>query len=80
MSRPKTHGPRSQLQIRLDPATIDRLQAEAKARMVSTNWLAARLIGEGLDRLIPVGELSLARDPAKRIRTTGEVARGEVGR
>lgn len=46
---------------RLDPDLVDRLEAAATERVVSVRWIVERLLGEGLDSLIPVEEFSLTR-------------------
>lgn len=41
------------------PEVLDRLDREAEARGVSRSWLAAKLLEEGLDRLLPASEFRL---------------------
>lgn len=43
--------------VRLPPELMKRLEDAAQERMVSRNWLATRLLEEGLDRLIPLDEI-----------------------
>jgi hypothetical protein len=53
---------RPQIQIRLEPALLDRLRAAADERCVSTNLVVVHAITEYLDRLIPVDELLITRE------------------
>lgn len=48
--------------VRLAPELHERLRAEAAARDLSMNYLAARAIEDFLARLIPVDEWKLTRD------------------
>lgn len=47
--------------LRLPPELKDALRQAAEDRDVSMNWLALRLIDDGLKRLVPVSELRLTR-------------------
>lgn len=52
---------RAGLHLRIDADVARRLAEEAEARTLSINFLAGRLLAEGLERLIPVDELTLTR-------------------
>lgn len=53
-------------QVRFDADLHERLDTEAKARMVSVSWLVNRLVRESLDRLVPVEEYRLTRPAQER--------------
>ncbi len=70
MSRPRQYPPdRVHVTLRLPADLHARLIAEADDRDVAANWLACRLLAEGLDRLIPAAEMTLTRPPTERPRT-----------
>lgn len=48
--------------IRFPEAMHDRLEAEARARDLSINFLVIKACGEFLDRLIPVDDMRWTRD------------------
>ena len=48
---------------RLSSEVMDRLRAAAAERDLPDQYVAERLIAEGLDRLIPADELRFARPP-----------------
>jgi hypothetical protein len=53
--------------FRLEPTLHHRLQAAATERGVTLTWLVNKLLGESLERLIPVDQLWLtqkSKDPA----------------
>lgn len=49
--------------LRLPPELLDRLRAEAEARDLSMTYLVRKAVEEFLDRLIPVDEWKLTKDP-----------------
>lgn len=60
MSRPRREDPdRVTTTVRLPRDLHARLLAEATARDVSANWLIARLLADGVGRLVPVSEMRL---------------------
>lgn len=50
-----------QTQFRLPAELLEALDAAARERSVSRNWLVERLLVEAVDRLIPVDEIPLTR-------------------
>lgn len=64
MPRPRLYDART-TGVRFKKTTRERLHAEADARDLSINWLVNRACEEFLERLIPVDELRLTRDPEK---------------
>lgn len=62
IGRPPVYGKeRISTGLRLLPELHERLLNEARARDVSLNCLCERLLSEGIERLIPVEELTLTR-------------------
>ena len=53
--------------LRINPRTWARLKREAADRDVSVNWLAGRLLEDGLGRLLPAAEFRLTRPPEERV-------------
>jgi hypothetical protein len=54
---------RVQTTIRIPAVTIERLHAAATERDISVSQLASKAIADYLDRLVPIAELRLTRDP-----------------
>lgn len=64
MGRPRD---RVSTALRLDRALHERLRDAATERGVGVNWLICRLCSEGLDNLVPVGEIRWVRGPEERV-------------
>ena len=54
---PQPKPKRRQVNLTLDDALADRLQAAAAERGLSQSYLASSLIAEALDRLLPVDQV-----------------------
>ena len=61
MPRPKMHGERVNLAIRVTPELHAALHEAAQERGVSSSLLANKAIQQFLDRLIPVEEIQFTR-------------------
>lgn len=59
---PKTDKP-VQFSVQMTPELKDRLHAAADERMLNPGVLARKAIEEFLDRLVPVDDLVLVREP-----------------
>lgn len=57
--RPREHGDRLSITVRLDPDLVARLDEEAHDREVGRTLLVDRALRHYLDRLVPVDELVL---------------------
>jgi len=67
VGRPRTEpDDRVSTGLRIDRELYDRIQDEAEARDVSTNWFICKLLAESMERLIPVDELVFVRPPDRR--------------
>lgn len=62
MPRPSNDG-RHQLNLRVSPETAARLTAAADDYGVAVNWIAGKLLDDGLDNLVPAAEFRLTRPP-----------------
>lgn len=64
MARPRTQSADTRsTQIRLPASLLETLDSEARARMVSRNWLIQRLLTEAVNNLSPPGPLTTWADP-----------------
>lgn len=61
--RPREHGDRVSLTIRLDPDLVERLDEEARDREVGRTLLVDRALRYYLDRLVPADQICRTRTP-----------------
>jgi hypothetical protein len=67
MTRPTVYEEsRVATNLRLPRSLHEKVKAAAQERGVAVNWLLTRLIMDGMDRLIPVDELTLVRPLGKQ--------------
>ena len=57
MSRPREHGDRIGITVRLDPELVSRLDEEARTREVGRTYLIDRALRHYLAALIPADEI-----------------------
>lgn len=60
MPRP-SNDRRAQINLRVSPGLGARLQAAATDYGVAVNWIAGKLLTEGLDNLVPAAEFRFTR-------------------
>jgi len=70
VGRPREYAERHQKNVRLPVEMNDRLRAVAAEREVSANSIINHAVKDFLDRLIPLNELTLTRNPTDNIHTT----------